>query len=124
MAAARHRDALRGVVERALSLRDALDAAQRAELEPQIAQLIDHAALASSRLDQLEAELSPDDLRSGDEARRMSWHARDRLAAKILQVTAFLDAMRARTVMAKAKGVALADLDELRAQIEALEELE
>ena len=123
MAAARHRDALRGVVERALALRDALDAAQRTELEPQIAQLIDHAALASSRLDQLEAELSPDDLRSGDEARRMSWHARDRWAAKILQVTAFLDAMRARTVMAKAKGVALADIDELRAQIQALEEL-
>ena len=124
MAAARHRDALRGVVERALSLRDALDAKQRAELEPQIAELIDHAALASSRLDQLEAELSPDDLRSGDEARRASWHARDRWAAKILQVTAFLDAMRARTVMAKAKGVALADVDELRAQIQALEELE
>lgn len=123
MAAARHRDALRGVVERALGLRDALDPVQRAELEPQIAQLLDHAALASSRLDQLEAALSPEDLRSGDEARRMSWHARDRLAAKILQVTAFLDAMRARTVMAKAKGVALADIDELRAQIEALEEL-
>lgn len=123
MAAARHRDALRGVVERALALRDALDAAQRAELEPQIAELLDHAALASSRLDQLEAELSPEDLRSGDEARRMSWHARDRLAAKILQVTAFLDAMRARIVMAKAKGVARADLDELRAQIEALEEI-
>lgn len=123
MAAARHRDALRGVVERALSLRDALSRAQRAELEPQIAELIDHAALASSRLDQLEAELSPDDLRSGDEARRTSWHVRDRWAARILQVTAFLDAMRARAVMAQAKGVALADIDELRAQIEALEEL-
>ena len=39
MAAARHRDALRGVIERALSLREALDAAQLAELEPQLAQL-------------------------------------------------------------------------------------
>ncbi len=123
MVAARHRDALRGVVERALSLRDALSPAQRGELEPQIAELIDHAALASSRLDQLETELSPDDLRSGDEARRMSWHARDRWAARILQVTAFLDAMRARAVMAQAKGVAHADVDELRAQIQALEEL-
>ncbi len=123
MVAARHRDALRGVVERALSLRDALDPAQQAELEPQIAQLIDQAALASSRLDQLEAELSPDDLRSGDEARRLRWHARDRLAARVLQVTAFLDAMRARAVMARARRVALADVDELRAQIQALEEL-
>ena len=123
MAAARHRDALRGVVERALALRAALGPAELAQLEPQLAQLIDLAALASSRLDQLEAGLSPEDLRSGDEARRASWHVRDRWAAKILQVTAFLDAMRARAVMAKARGVALAELDGLRAQIEALEEL-
>jgi hypothetical protein len=123
MAAARHRDSLRGVVERALSLRDALDPVQRAALDPQIAQLVELAALASSRLDQLEAELSPEDLRSGDEARRTSWYVRDRWAAKILQVTAFLDAMRARAVMAKARGVELDEVGGLRAQIEALEEL-
>jgi len=123
MSAPRHRDALRGVVERALALRDALDATERAAMETEVAQLIDVAALASSRLDQLEAELSPEDLRSGDEAKRARWHVRDRWAAKILQVTAFLDAMRARAVMAKARGVALADLDDLRAQIAALEEL-
>ena len=123
MAAPRHRDALRGVVERALSLRDALDPAQRAALDPQIAQLVDLAALASSRLDQLEAEMSPEDLRSGDEARRTSWHVRDRWAAKILQVTAFLDAMRARAVMTKARGAELDDIDGLRVQIEALQEL-
>jgi hypothetical protein len=123
MSAARHRDALRGVVERALALRDVIDAAQRAALDDQLAQLIDVAALASSRLDQLEAELSPDDLRSGDETRRERWHVRDRWAAKILQVTAFLDAMRARAVMAKARGVGRGELDDLRAQIAALEEL-
>jgi serine/threonine-protein kinase len=126
MSAARHRDALRGVVERALALRDVLDAAQRAAMptiDDELAQLIDVAALASSRLDQLEAELSPEDLRSGDEALRERWHVRDRWAAKILQVTAFLDAMRARAVMAKARGVGFAELDSVRAQIAALEEL-
>ena len=123
MSAARHRDALRGVIERALALREALDPAQRAAADEQIAQLIDVASLASSRLDQLEAELSPDDLRAGDYAARERWHVRDRCAARILQVTAFLDAMRARAVMARARGAGLGDLDELRAQIAALEEL-
>jgi len=123
MSAPRHRDALRGVVERALALREAADATGRAAMETELAQLIDVAALASSRLDQLEAELSSDDLRSGDEAKRARWHVRDRWAAKILHVTAFLDAMRARAVMARARGVALVDLDDLRAQIGALEEL-
>ena len=48
---------------------------------------------------------------------------RDRWAGRLLQVTAFLDAMRARAVMAKARGAAQGDLDELRAHIDALEEV-
>jgi hypothetical protein len=123
MEAARHRDSLRGVVDRALSLRDAVGAEQRAGFESELAHLIDVAALAASRLDQLEAELSPDDLRSEDEAKRARWRVRDRWSAKLFQIPAFLDAMRARAVMAKARGAALADLDELRAHIEALEEV-
>jgi Protein kinase domain len=124
MTAARHRDALRGVVERALALRDAVAPAERAALDPQLAELVDHAALAASRLDQLEAELSPDDLRSDDEAKRASWRLRDRWAARMLQVTAFLDAMRARAVMARARGAAQADLDELRAHVDALAQVD
>jgi hypothetical protein len=123
MAAARHRDALRGVVERALALRDAISSDDRAALDPELAELIDVAALASSRLDQLEGELSAEDLRSDDETKRARWLARDRWAAKILQVTGFLDAMRARAVMAKARTAAQLDLDGLRAQIEALAEV-
>ena len=123
MTAARHRDALRGVVERALALQQAVEVSRRAELEPQLAELIDLAALASSRLDQLESALSADDLRSGDEIKRASWHARDRWASKILQVTAFLDAMRARAVMARAKGAGLLDIDGIRDQLAALQEL-
>jgi hypothetical protein len=111
------------VVERALALRDAVDPAERAALDPQLAELVDHAALASSRLDQLEAELSPDDLRSDDEAVRASWRVRDRWAARILQVTGFLDAMRARAVMARARRTADGDLAELRAHVEALGEM-
>jgi hypothetical protein len=135
MAAARHRDALRGVVERGLALRAALEpaagaasagtaAADRAALDGELARLFDVAALASSRLDQLEAELSPEDLRSDDEAKRARWHVRDRWAARILQVTAFLDAMRARAVMARARALGQAELDDVRAQIAALAEIE
>ena len=123
MTAARHRDALRGVVERALGLRDAVERSRRAELEPQLAELIELAALAASRLDQLEAQLSADDLRPGDEAKRDSWQARDRWSSKLLQVTAFLDAMRARAVMARAKGAGLLDLDGVRDHLAALQEL-
>ena len=135
MAAARHRDALRGVVERALALREVLDPgerAARATLDDELAQLMDVAALASSRLDQLEAELSPEDLRGGDEDQRARWHVRDRFAAKILQVTAFLDAMRARAALSRARGAGrvglpaapeLPGLDDIRAQIAALKEL-
>src|SRR5258707_15638829 len=78
MAADRHRDALRGVVERALALRDVVDPAGRDALDRELAELVDHAALAASRLDQLEAGLSPDDLKSDDEARRASWRVRGR----------------------------------------------
>ncbi len=123
MAAARHRDTLRGVVERALALREAVGSIQRAAMESELAELIDHAAIAASRLDQLEAQLSPDDLRSDDAAKRESWHVRDRWAGRLLQVTAFLDAMRARAVMAKARDAAQGDLDELRLHIAALEEV-
>jgi hypothetical protein len=123
MSAARHRDALRGVVERALALRDVVAPGDRAAMDGELAQLIELAALASSRLDQLEAVLSPADLRAGDEATRERWHVRDRWAAKILQVTGFLDAMRARAVMSKARGVGRVELDDVRAQIAALEEL-
>jgi hypothetical protein len=123
MTVKRHRESLRGVVERAFALRDAVGEGGRAAIDLQIAKVVDLAALAASRLDQLEAELSADDLRTGDDASRARWHARDRWAATLLQVTAFLDAMRARAVVARAKGVASSDLDELRAQIEALEEL-
>jgi hypothetical protein len=131
MAAARHRDALRGVVERGLALRAAVDPAgagsapaDRAALDGELARLFDVAALAASRLDQLEAELSPDDLRSDDDAQRARWHVRDRWAARILQVTAFLDAMRARAVMAQARALGRAELDDVRAQIAALAEIE
>jgi hypothetical protein len=124
MTAARHRDALRGIIERGLALRDAVAPDEKPAIDKELAQLIDVAALASSRLDQLEAELSPDDLRTGDEGSRARWLARDRWSAKILQVTAFLDAMRARATMARARATASTDLDDLRAQIAALEEVE
>ena len=107
-----------------LALRDAVDPAARDALDRELAELVEHAALAASRLDQLEAALSPDDLRSDDETRRASWRVRDRWAARILQVTAFLDAMRARAAMARARIAAQADLDELRGHVAALAEIQ
>ena len=114
----------RGVVERGLALREAVAVASRPSLDDELARLFDHAALAASRLDQLEATLSAADLRSGDEVQRARWLARDRWAARLLEVTAFLDAMRARVLAAQARAVGGAELDEVRAQVAALAEVE
>jgi len=121
--AARHRDALRGVVERALALREAVPADERARIEPDLGRIVDLATVAASRLDELDRRLAAADLRDVGDAARAAWVERDRWAARLLEVTAFLDALRARWAAARAAGDG-GLLDELRAQVEALEEVE
>ena len=134
IAAARHRDSLRGIIERALSLRVAVGERHRQALDGDLGQLIDLATVAASRLDELDTQLGESDLHSPDRALRKALRERDTWAARLHEVTAFLDAMRARYA---ALGAASPDgsvgsddrdaegaLADLRAHIEALEEVE
>ncbi|MCB9561154.1 MAG: serine/threonine protein kinase [Kofleriaceae bacterium] len=125
---ARHRDALRGVVERALALRAAVPADEAARIAPDLARVIDVATVAASKLDELERGVDAASLHAGDAAVRARLRERT-WAARLLEVTARLDALRARWAAARADvagGAAGAGstIDELRDQLDALESLE
>ncbi len=120
----RHRESLRGVVQRALGCRELLVARGGAQAEADLAQLIDLATLAASRVDQLEAELAACDVREPSEAERRKIIERDVWAARLLGASAFLDALRARYAAAAGAPEGDALLAELRTEIESLEEVQ
>jgi len=119
---ARHRDALRGVVERALALAASVPREEAARIGGDLARVVDLATVAASKLDELERGLDAASLHGGDPAVRQRLRDRDTWAGRLLEVTALLDGLRARWVAARA-GAAGGELDELRAHLEALEEL-
>ena len=119
---ARHRDALRGVVERALALHAAVPADEAARIAADLARVVDLATVAASKLDELEHGLDVASLHGGDPEVRQRLRDRDTWAARLLEVTALLDGLRARWAMART-AAASGELDELRAHLEALEEL-
>lgn len=140
---ARHRDSLRAVVQRALDLRAVMHAAgdkagdeagdgpARADLDADIARLIDLAVVASSRIDELEQALTPEAMARPTPVLRGMLRERDAWAARLLDTTAHLDALRVRWAALQqagtGPGAASSDderLDDLRAHIEALEEIQ
>ena len=131
MAAARHRDSLRGVLERVFSLRQAVEERHGDAIETvdrDLAQLVDRATIAASRVDELESQLAEIDLHDPAESVRRTLRERDVWAARLNQLTAFLDALHARYAALDATrdgGESDADeaLAELRARVEALEEV-
>lgn len=154
---ARHRDSLRAVVQRALELRQVmhdatprpvghpgghapgqpLDPAARAELDSDIARLIDLAVVAASRIDELEQALTAEALARPTPEIRNTLRERDAWAARLLDTTAHLDALRVRWAALRHAGDAAGmdhgdagqdsddqRLADLRAHIEALEEVQ
>ncbi|HFE46861.1 MAG TPA: serine/threonine protein kinase, partial [Nannocystis exedens] len=121
--ARRHRMALRAVVHRSLALSQARhDAADADEL----GQAIEAATVAAGRLDALDRELERLDIRSATDQVRSSLHERDVWSARLLELTASLDAIQARAAAAlhqREAGSADIRLGELSARIEALEEI-
>jgi hypothetical protein len=123
----RYRDALRAVVHRVIAL--SRDTPQ--ELQPEIDAEMEHAihlaAGATLRMDQLDREIAHPGFDPADAAARAMMLERDRWSARLLELTATLDALAARRAAAR---VALrtddvpAELVALRATVEALEEVQ
>jgi len=121
--ARRHRLALRAVVHRAFAL---LEGRHGAAAPEELAQAIAAATVAAGRLDALDRELERRDIREASDSIRDSLHERDVWSARLLELTASLDAIQARASAALHKRELAADddrLGELRDRIEALEEI-
>ena len=119
---ARHRHGLRAVVGRSLALAPAAGPGAEGEL----AQAIAVATASAARLDALDSDLAAGDIQRPDDAARARLHERDTWAARLLALTAALDALQARlaAVGGAARAGDAAALADLRHQVEALEEVQ
>ncbi len=121
MTVGRHRESLRGVLTRVLALDSG--SLQQRSLAGELAPIVAAATQACLRLDQLDDELGRSDLREPTAEDRQRLQERDRLATRLLEMTARLEAARARLALAGARRGRPESLDDLRAQVEALEEM-
>jgi hypothetical protein len=122
--ARRHREQLRGVVGSALALREAVG---DAESDGEIAETLDVALVAAGRLDELDTRLESADLKQADAEVRATLSERDRWSSRMLDLHATIEMLRSKLASAAARrGRAdeAADLDALRAKVEALEEVQ
>ena len=127
IAEARHRESLRAAVSRATELARVLPEADKGDpIADELAQAIDAATVASARLDALDRELAQLDRDTATEAARSLLHERDTWSARLLSLTATLESLRARIARAEALRGRADDetLADLRAQVEALEEVQ
>lgn len=118
---ARHRHALRAVVRDALELRRALGPS--GEHDRELAGAIESASATTAALARIDTELAKTDLnRAGDEARDRL-HQRDVYASRMLELAGTIESLRRRLRATADPQAKAASLDELRAHIEALEEI-
>jgi hypothetical protein len=122
----RHRDALRAVVHRTVGLTRALSPAAQAEVDEEMSQAVDLAAAAATRMDELDRAMAEPDFDPSHADHRNLMHERDMWSARLLDLTATLDALAARRASAQAKLQAEDDdeiVSSLRHTVEALEEV-
>ncbi len=124
----RHRPELRAVVQRVLALLEATPEPQREDIDAEMAHALNVATVAAERMDELDGIVSRPDFDAGDPEQRKDLQERDMWAARMLELSATLDALVARQTAARlvTRGVEFeqaSELDELRDRVEALEEI-
>jgi tRNA A-37 threonylcarbamoyl transferase component Bud32 len=121
----RHRQSLRAVVRRSVALSEQL-AVSDPEIAAELGLAIDRATVAAARLDQLDRRLESLSSDATAESRAVL-HERDTWSARLLSLTASLESFAARRASASAGASATRaaeSLDDLRARVEALEEVQ
>jgi hypothetical protein len=126
---ARHLPGLRAVVQRVMALTTATPVEQRTEIDAEMAHALAVATVASVRMSELDMLVSHPEFDAGELEHRRDLQERDMWAARMLELTATLDALVARIAAAQSalRGATLDDrseLDQLRHDIEALEEVQ
>jgi tRNA A-37 threonylcarbamoyl transferase component Bud32 len=125
---ARHLPGLRAVVQRVMALTTATPVEQRTEIDAEMAHALAVATVASVRMSELDMLVSRPDFDAGELEHRRDLQERDMWSARMLELTATLDALVARIAAAKSalRGATIEDrseLEQLRHNIEALEEV-
>lgn len=124
----RHRSGLRAVVQRVMALLRATPEAERVEVDAEMTHALAVATVATERMSELDALVSHPEFDAGEAEHRRDLHERDMWAARMLELTATLDALVARQAAAAvavrgAEREPHAELDALRDRVEALEEV-
>jgi len=123
----RHREALRAVVHRVITLSRDTPLAIQPEIEAEMEHAIHLAAGATARMDQLDEQMGTPGFDPAEPSARAVMHERDLWSARLLDLTATLDALAARHLAAQALAADVAlpeELSALRATVEALEEVQ
>ncbi|MEX1362739.1 MAG: serine/threonine-protein kinase [Nannocystaceae bacterium] len=126
----RHREALRAVVHRVITLSRDTPTATSPELGPEAEAELEHAlqlaAHACLRMDQLDRHLSAPGFDPAEPASRALMHERDLWSARLLDLTATLDSLTARRAASTvARDHELPErLEALRATVSALEQVQ
>lgn len=125
----RHLPGLRAVVQRVMALTTATPVEQRADIDAEMAHALAVATVASERMSELDMLVSHPDFDGGELEHRRDLQERDMWGARMLELTATLDALVARVAAARSalRGATIEDrseLEQLRHNIEALEEVQ
>ncbi len=124
----RHREALRAVVHRVITLSRDTPSAMEPEIEAEMEHAIHLAAGATLRMDELDRTMGRPTFDPSEPQARAVMHERDLWSARLLDLTATLDALTVRRAAARAVLTDAAsepdDLQALRATVEALEEVQ